>query len=534
MEKPRILVIDDEDIICELLKRTLGEKGYEVETVNDSAVALEKMKKAFYNVIITDLKMPHVSGIEVLRKIKEINPYIEVIIVTGYATIEAAVEAVKIGAFDFICKPFDIGFFEACIARCLSKQQSAMQAIELGELNTFFELSKIITARVNLDTILGLILDAGLNLVRAQQGYIAFYDEQSKGLGIRASRGLPQAAREAAGTPGSPDGHTCGDAGVSLKIPLVAAAAEPDRQQLGMIVISHRSPDRKFTEREKTLLSVLVGQASAVIENYRLYNRLQEKIEVMEKTVQELQGTQNQLIQTEKMAAVGQLAFGIAHEIRNPLGIVLGGVDFIGSLIPDKEQLFNESIGKMKQAIERANGIIVSLLKFSRASQLNFQPVNAAAVLDETITLLANQAILCKVKIDKLYDIPSPVVAADATMLRQAFFNICVNAFDAMPGGGRLTVRIRQTVVNPGNIPSVGIEIADTGGGIPPDVLLKIFDPFFTTKEPGKGTGLGLSITHLIIQRHHGTIRAESSPGEGTKFIITLPLAARLTQERRG
>jgi len=146
MERPRILVVDDEKIICELIERTLERNNYDVEIARNGKTALEKVKESVFDILITDVKMPKISGMDVLKEIKKANPIIEVIVITGYPTIELAVEAIKIGAYDFITKPFDINKVQSMVNKCLKKQRLNKRAIQLGELKAFFEATDAVTA----------------------------------------------------------------------------------------------------------------------------------------------------------------------------------------------------------------------------------------------------------------------------------------------------------------------------------------------------------------------------------------------------
>lgn len=146
MNKPRILVVDDEKIICELIERTLKRSNYEVETARNGKTALEKIKESVFDILITDVRMPKINGMEVLREIKKVNPFIEVIVITGYPTVELAVEAIKIGAYDFITKPFDINKVQSMVNKCLEKQRLDKRALQLGELKAFFEATDAVTS----------------------------------------------------------------------------------------------------------------------------------------------------------------------------------------------------------------------------------------------------------------------------------------------------------------------------------------------------------------------------------------------------
>jgi two-component system, NtrC family, sensor kinase len=545
MGQPRILVVDDEDVICELFTRALGQRAYAVETVSDVSRAMDMVRVGNFNIVVTDLKMPGMTGMDVLKNIKTINPFIEVIIITGYATVQLAVEAIKEGAFDFICKPFEIEQMDILISRCLEKQKATINAIEVSELTALFEIIQSMTVHSSLEALLQNIFNASMTVTKAQKGYCVFFHAQSGKVAMQLSSGMDVADITADVCAGpvmqSRDpSHTMPEL-CAFPVPTrrVEESGSEENRMLSIPLVS-RHPfgfgfdilgrlcvgEKKrgdFTDRDKTMLSILAGQAVVAIENFRLYAQIQEKIKTLEKTIAELHETQNKLIQSEKMAAVGQLAFGIAHEIRNPLGIVLGGVDFLSSRIQGQDQLTAEAVQKIKQAIDRANTIIINLLKFSRTSQLKKTRVDVGALLDDVVALVTNQASMANVKITRLYAEKKATVFLDQSLMRQVFFNVCMNAIDAMAQGGILTLDMQAGKDTVSGRAEITVEISDTGTGIPAAVQSKIFDPFFTTKEPGKGTGLGLSIVGIILERHGGSIRLESTEGKGTIFYITLP-----------
>jgi len=256
----------------------------------------------------------------------------------------------------------------------------------------------------------------------------------------------------------------------------------------------------------------------------------------LKKTYNKLKETQNQLIQNEKIAALGRLASGLAHQIRNPLEIIIMGVEFLGSTLCNKDLNHEKSIEKIKEAVNRTNQIITDFLSFSRKSELKFESVDVCLLLDETIRLIEHRINVKKVKIERHYPEESLKVKADRNMLEQVFMNLLNNGIDAMSKGDKIRIKVNSNKAmyvedkighKENDYFKIGekitvVEFEDTGKGIPEDVLPKVFEPFFTTKESEKGTGLGLSLAHLIIDRHYGKIDVQSEVNKGTKFTLKL------------
>ena len=268
-----------------------------------------------------------------------------------------------------------------------------------------------------------------------------------------------------------------------------------------------------------------------------------ERVETLRElmgTNRKLKETQDKLIQNEKMAAIGRLASGLAHQIRNPLEIILMGVDFLGKTLHDKDLSPEKSLEKIKQAVNRTNQIITDFLNFAKKSELKFEPVVICQLLDETIRLIDHKISLKKIKIKRNYQEGSIEVKGDRNMLQQVFVNLLSNGIDAMSDGGEIRIKVDtqkamhiedKVGYRTNDYFQIGekmtvVEIEDTGKGIPADVLPKVFEPFFTTKESEKGTGLGLSLAHLIIDRHQGKIEVQSEVNKGTKFTLKLQPAA--------
>src|SRR5437867_10657692 len=226
---------------------------------------------------------------------------------------------------------------------------------------------------------------------------------------------------------------------------------------------------------------------------------------------------ESQLIQSEKMAAIGQLAAGIAHELRNPLAIVMDALYDPGQITHSTNPQLLEDLRIAEEEIGRAQAIIKNLLEFSRESGAELEPVDVNEFVTRTLQLMQKYLQDNGVRVHTSLGSISPCLA-NANAMRQILLNLITNAVQAMPQGGALELR---TGVAPDN--RIRLEVRDTGVGIPPEHLQDIFDPFYTTKAPGQGTGLGLSVVHSILRRYRGEIRVASEVGVGTTFTIDLP-----------
>lgn len=225
-----------------------------------------------------------------------------------------------------------------------------------------------------------------------------------------------------------------------------------------------------------------------------------------------------QLLQSQKLAALGVMAGGIAHEIRNPLAICSSAAQF---LIEDdlRPEFMKECAEKIQVGIRRASGIIESLLRFARPSATTqMEQVNLVSLLTETLTLVVNQARIQKITLRSDFPDRPVLISGIAGLLQQAFMNLLLNAINAMPNGGTLSVSAEKSESE------ALVRVADTGHGISQEEVHKIFDPFYTTSPVGKGTGLGLSICYSIVKQHYGSIEVDSVEGKGSTFTVTLPI----------
>ncbi len=270
-------------------------------------------------------------------------------------------------------------------------------------------------------------------------------------------------------------------------------------------------------------MSVSLSQAMQEISDW---NRLLES-RVDEKT-RELEKIHQQMIEVEKLASMGQLAAGVAHELNNPLSGIMGYAEIALELYKDKppHQVTSADTAKMiayfsniEVLTRRCRGIILDMLKFARQHTEELKEIQLSEVVRQTLVFLEKQMNRSKVKV--ITDLPEdlPFIKGNALQLQQVFTNLILNAVQAMPGGGTLVIRTRL------NGQMLEAEFSDSGTGIDPENLHRIFEPFFTTKPVGEGTGLGLSVSYGIIKHHGGDIRVTSEPGKGSTFTVFLPMS---------
>jgi signal transduction histidine kinase len=262
------------------------------------------------------------------------------------------------------------------------------------------------------------------------------------------------------------------------------------------------------------------------------YNRNLEAM-IIERT-EELEQTQAQLVQSEKMSAIGQLAAGVAHELNNPLGGILGFAQFTleklnktpaGKTGEKEIAAYKRYLTDIETQARRCKTIVQNLLRFSRSSRTSdFDTVNLNNVVKDTCTFVEHQLSMNQIELTLELDSNLPDIKGNSGQLQQVITNLVINAMHASPADSTIRVCTGPVTSESTGKPSVAVKVIDQGVGIPPENLGKLFEPFFTTKEVGKGTGLGLSVSYGIIRDHNGEILVDSTPGLGTTFTVIVPV----------
>jgi two-component system NtrC family sensor kinase len=526
----RILLADEDSRALIPLKAELWVHGYEVATAASGREALAKIAQDRPQVAVCSLTLPDMDGLELLRAARSRSPELVVILTNADIPMAQAVAAIRDGAYQLVAKPLDC----ARVARLID---DALRTADLRTLLGVYEASRAVFATVELDKLLASVVKTTAAVLKAQDvsimlleadGMLAVAETTQTGdrerrqtrlaLGERVA-GKVAASREPALIVGSLGADSrfsqissLREASSSIVYPLAVGA-----QTLGVLNINRAEGCEPFGLADIRTAAILGAQIAQSVANARLYQGMRAKVAELDAANRKLEETQQMLLQSTKLASIGELASGLAHELNNPLTSVIGFAKYLlkaenltAEQKADVERIYKES--------KRCSEIVQNIRHFARLTPGEKRPVPLKALVETSLQLFRCNAP--SVEIVPSFDDPDLSVNADASQLQQVLMQVLKNAKDAVAGrpDSRITVRVR------GRGGKAAIEIADNGCGIPAAVLSKIFDPFFTTKPPGQGAGLGLSVSYGIMHQHDGSISVESTPGQGTTVTAELPL----------
>ncbi|MCZ6551727.1 MAG: ATP-binding protein [candidate division NC10 bacterium] len=411
------------------------------------------------------------------------------------------------------------------------------------QFRALVEAGMVLAKELSLELVLQKIAELACKVVGAKYGAVGMLNEDSKGLSQFITVGIDEETKARIGS--LPVGK--GVLGVLVREakPLrlnelsndprahgFPAHHPPMRSFLGVPIVSkgkvfgnlyltEKQGAEAFSKEDEALAVTLAAQAAIAVENASLY-------EEVHRSYEQLRRSQDLLLRQEKLASLGRLAAGLAHEINNPLSSVAGFAEALQRRAQaerlhelEKFQDVPEYLALIQQEVGRASAIVRRLLDFARQREPSFENLNLGSLIRETVALIRSQAVVTNKRIELNLPRNLPVVQADRHMLQQVFLNLLTNALDAIEGEGEVRIAAFPA---PGQVEVV---LQDTGCGIPREHLARIFDPFFTTKDVGKGTGLGLAICQGILEQHGGSIEVRSDGlGTGTTVAVRLPVAA--------
>lgn len=547
-ERPRILVVDDEPQVVQIFHELLAQRGYDVEVSHDGDDAIRRVTAGKFDLVLTDINLPGVDGLEVVRAAKAADKDTCVILITGYASTTTAIDALRQGAYDYITKPFDLWETAKAIERGLesrflvTENQRLVASLEKANhelaqqeeilrckveaatrrLESLYVAGKEISASLSLAGTLGLVVNQVGTLTGAGRTVVFLHDSEteeyvadaaSPGLGVELSR-----LRFTAGV--GLHGQAVRDARPVLEPSLAEAVGVEDILQLlgatGALIVPLLSNERVigaitalnkttgvFTEDDRDALEMFASQASIAVTNAILYERTKEL----------------DRLKSEFVAVV-------SHEVRTPLTSIKGSLELLGDVrfyqLPAPQR---ELLGICQANTERLISLINDILDFSKleASKftLNIEHADVAKIVTEAVENIRSLASMKNVAIDIHVEGTVGTVEADSMRVGQVVTNLLGNAIKFSPERSRVEIWAR------GEEEQVTISVHDHGKGISPADMSRLFQKFgqldsSNTRKAG-GTGLGLVISKGIVEQHGGRIWVDSKIGEGSTFSFTLP-----------
>lgn len=523
MESLSILVVDDEPGIASLCNRILSRAGYEVTSLTDPRAAIDHLQQTRFDLLVVDIRMPEVDGFDVASRAKIVQPDIAVLVMTGFGTVETAIRALRQGVDGLLLKPFEKSDeLLQGVRQALTDNQRKRDTARVQALRPLFNVTETLFAETDQNKLLDLIISAIREQLNCSN--VAYYQVDHGSVSVIAQHGKTFQVDDSnfaarlvqrvdsdgdpivihATGPGEEEAQSLLSTlglGSAILIPVV-------RSNMHSVLFAAREASMiPFRGADLEMFFVLARQAVVAMENARLYADLREY-------VRRVEDSQQALLRSEKMAAAGRLTASIAHEVNNPLQSVQNCLHLAGreDVPPEKRK---EYFDLARAELDRLMKTMQRMLDFYRPGAVRVEDVDLLELLMHVISLTSQQLSQRNIQIKT--DLPDtlPSIYAVSSQIQQIFFNLILNAFDAMPTGGDLTISARAL--------EHGVEMTfqDAGAGISEDWQNNIFEPFFSTKEGG--TGLGLTVSYNIVTAHGGTLDLVNRDEPGACFRLFLP-----------
>lgn len=510
---PRILVVDDEPNIRWTMAEFLKREHYEVLAAPDFESALALFGENEADVAVVDIILPRKSGIRLLEELHSRNPDLPIIMMTGEPNISQLPDIVRAGAYDFLTKPVTKEVLLKAVARACEKkrlqdEKSGLErevAQHAGRLEVAIaeRTAELVEARNFLKTVLDSSTEYAI-IVTDLRGRITLFNKGAElMLQYEAERVMSQPAWEL----------ICRDEQAVLQNPLLLEDSSVEQNPVQDLEIELRRADGSRFIASLAMTTVQTTEG-------RLLGRLAiiKDLTIERLQAEELRKMQTQLAQNEKIAALGQMAAQVAHEVRNPLAGLRLYAMHLKSKVADKLAESEMSlVEKILQNIDHLADTTEQILNVARPLNLTFQPKRIEPIVGDCVQLVESQINASKVELKFDLATTEATVLIDEASIRSALVNLLLNSVQAMPTGGLLTVSSRRFDGQ------LLLRITDTGRGMTVEQTEKVFEPFYTTKS--NGLGLGMAFAKRVIEQHRGSIRVTSRIGEGTEVEIDLPIA---------
>ena len=502
-EKTKILLIDDEESIRRLLSISLGQKGYQVITAEDGEKGIELFRQERPEIVLTDIKMPDIDGLEVLRQVKALDPEAQVIVITGHGDMESAIEALKLEASDFLNKPIRDEALMIAIKRAQDvlwmrhKLKEYTGNLEVKVKDATEELREVYDFQKNL---IESSIDAIIGIDR--EGTILIFNEAAERLmgytseEVIGHRHITQiyhpseVAREIKKQMYDPD---CGAVGRVEDLEVEVLCKDGDRVPI-------------------RLSATLLYKDGEEIGSVGFFQDLR-KIKLLQK----------ELIERERLSAVGQTVAGMAHYIKNILNGLEGGIYMVNTgLKKDKQPLLTKGWGMVQNNVAKISDLVMDMLSYSREREPELESCSPNDIAQDVFDLMDERAKKSRIKLVKDFDPSIDICFLDPAGLHRCLLNLVTNAIDACVFDGNKEKDWSVIIKTQKGKDEIRFHVTDNGMGMTKEIQEKIFERFFTTKG-SKGSGFGLLVTQKTIEEHGGRISLESDPDKGTTFFLHLP-----------
>lgn len=537
---PHILIVEDDPEMLDFMQLLLARANCDVLVAHSGEEALKTLRRTRkagdeVDLVLLDIMMPGMDGYEVIARTKA-DPDLRntaFIVTTALDSVSDKTLGLGMGADDYLTKPFDPRELLARIDAVMRIRRSE-QALRRRnrELAALIEINRVVTSSLDLEDVLDATMGGIREILHVEAGALVLLDEESGELTYRKSLG-PEAWRPsrsvqpgeglvghviASGEPKlvndvERDPHFSGEpeeemAGIVPRAILCVPLRIRDRI-IGAIELINKL-DGSFDEQDLDLLIAMAASVAVAVDNANLYAELAEFAD-------ELERSQAKLVQAEKMAAIGRLAASLAHEINNPLQAIHNSLHLTVHEGLDEERR-KEYLGMAQDEVQRLINIVQRMLDFYRPSRGGVEPADVNRVVENVLTLAEKRLQHGDVEVHAELTEGLPAIPIVSDQISQVILNLLINAVEAMPAGGSL--RLKTELSDDGG--HVLFRVRDSGPGMSAEQINRLFEPFYTTKP--NGTGLGMAISYGIIERHGGTIDVSSEPGQGTTFVVALPV----------
>lgn len=526
MNAASIVVVDDEPGVIRLCQRLLEKAGYLVEAYSNPRSGLEAIEGINYDLLLVDIRMPGMDGFQLIELARKRLPELAVVVMTGYGTIETAIEALRRGADGLILKPFEQGSeLVETVQLALESNRRKRDQIRLRALRPLLDLSESLFTQTEAKQLYGLTVDAICIQLACQHAGLFAIQEGSESFQHLASRG--------------PNLETINfDSllhdkkkrlpwGVSTQFESGQAKSKSSREVLGdhdfnailwipvsigstqlLLLAAREVGQSPFHHVEMEMFALLARQSAVALENARLYADLKEYIHRVEES-------QQALVRAEKMAAAGRLTASIAHEINNPLQAVQNSL-----YLAERDDLDSEArhsyLSLAQDEMNRLIAVVQRMLDYYRPGVVDRQLTELNSIVRRVLKLLDGQFEKQGVRVETDLADQSIEAFVVGDQIQQVLINLLLNGLEAMPDGGEMYI---QTYLEDGN---VIITVEDSGPGIPEEDRERVFEPFTSSKE--SGTGLGLAVSYGIMAAHGGQLTLGESRKGGANFQLLLPM----------